>query len=119
MDVDDCTIITSNLALVAKVKEDMRKYIEVTDLGELHWSLGIEIKRNREARTISLTQHSYVKASIHSYNFDDLKPLSMPMDSNVHLSTSQSPSTACDYATMCHIPYREALGSLMWAAQGT
>ena len=35
------------------------------------------------------------------------------------LSSSQSPTTSADFATMQHIPYREAVGSLMYATLGT
>ena len=35
------------------------------------------------------------------------------------LSSSQSPTTSADFAAMQHIPYREAVGSLMYAALGT
>ena len=30
--------------------------MEITDLGELHWLLGIEDKREKETHTISLSQ---------------------------------------------------------------
>ena len=41
------------------------------------------------------------------------------MDPAVPLSTSQSPSKLEDIARMRNIPYREAVGSLMYAAMGT
>ena len=42
--VDDCTITASNLRLIEEFKAGLRKHIEVTDLGELHWMLGVEIR---------------------------------------------------------------------------
>jgi hypothetical protein len=53
--------------------------VEVTDAGEAHWLLGIEMKRDREARTISLLQHAYIESIIHHFNFDELKPISTPI----------------------------------------
>jgi len=41
------------------------------------------------------------------------------MDPNVKLSTTQNPSTGTQYAAMRHIPYREAVGSSMYAMLGT
>ena len=41
------------------------------------------------------------------------------MDPNVCLSPNQSPSTPREFANMCDVPYREAVGSLMYAAIGT
>ena len=42
--VDDCTIAASNLRLIDEFKTGLRKHVEVTNLGELHWILGVEIK---------------------------------------------------------------------------
>jgi transposase InsO family protein len=53
--VDDCTIAASEQRLVNDFKERLGKHVEVTDLGELHWMLGIEVKRDREAGTIQLS----------------------------------------------------------------
>ena len=47
--VDDCTIARLMLALVMDVKRHMREHVEITDLGELHWLLGIEVKREKES----------------------------------------------------------------------
>ena len=41
------------------------------------------------------------------------------MELNVKLSSSQSPTTGADFAAMQHIPYCEAVSSLMYAALGT
>ena len=41
------------------------------------------------------------------------------MDPHVQLSVSQSPQTAVEAAEMRNIPYREAVGSLMYASLGT
>ena len=44
--VDNCTITATSIAMVSEFKSNMKKYVKVTDLGELHWLLGIEIVRN-------------------------------------------------------------------------
>ena len=41
--VDDCTIAASLLSLIVELKAQIRKHIEIMDLGELHWLLGIEV----------------------------------------------------------------------------
>lgn len=117
--VDDCTIAASEQKLVDEFKTRLSKHVEVTDLGELHWMLGIEVKRNHEAGTIHLSQHSYIDSILHRFNFTDLKPLSMPMDVQAKLTSEQAPSTAAEFAAMRNIPYREAVGALNWAALAT
>ena len=41
------------------------------------------------------------------------------MDSNLRLTSAQSPSTTEEIARMHNIPYHEAIGSLMYASLGT
>ena len=117
--VDDCTIAASERKLVDDFKARLSKHVEVTDLGELHWMLGIEVKRDREAGTIHLSQRSYIDSILHRFNFADLKPLSTPMDVQAKLTSEQAPSTAAEFAAMRNIPYREAVGALNWAALAT
>ena len=81
--VDDCTIAASTLVLIVEFKSDLAKYVTVTDLGEAHWLLGIEVQRDRETRTLQLSQRSYIDAILRRFCFDDLKPLSMPMDPHI------------------------------------
>jgi len=117
--VDDCTIAASNLTLIEEFKAGLRQHVEVTDLGELHWMLGVEIKRDRQAGTIHLSQRAYIDSILKRYNFDDLKPLSSPMDSSIRLTSEQSPATTAEHAVMRDKPYREAVGALNWAALTT
>lgn len=117
--VDDCTIAASNARLVEEFKAGLRKHVEVTDLGPLHWMLGLEIKRDREAGTIHISQHAYIDSILHRFNFDDLKPLSTPMDTSIRLTIEQAPASAAEHAIMRHVPYREAVGALNWAALAT
>ena len=42
--VDDCTIIATAQFLIDGLKTNMAKHIEITNLGKLHWILGIEIR---------------------------------------------------------------------------
>ena len=65
--VDDCTIAGTSIPLILRFKIKIAKYVTITDLGELHWILGIEVKRLREQRTIHLSQHSYIESMLRRY----------------------------------------------------
>ena len=97
----------------------MNQKYKLTDLGPAYWLLGIKITRDLVNRTIALSQHSYIESIITRFNFNDLKPLSTPMDPSTQLSQSQSPTKLIDIGKMKNVPYREAVGSLMYAAMGT
>ena len=58
--VDDCSIVGKTKALISRFKVEIVKFIDITDMGELHWILGIEVRRIREERKILLSQKSYI-----------------------------------------------------------
>jgi hypothetical protein len=119
VDVDDMTIAGSSKAIVQAFKDALRQEFKIKDLGELKWLLGIEVKRDRHTRTISFSQRTYIDTIISRFNLQDAKPLSMPIDPHHMLSASQCPSTPHQVEDMRKIPFREGIGSLMYAAQGT
>ena len=89
------------------------------DMGTLHRILGIEVHRICEERKLMISQKAYIESILCQYSFEDLKPVSTPMDPASRLSTIQSPLTTKEYAAMKHVPYHEAVGSLMYATLGT
>jgi len=78
--VDDCTITATTVSLIEELKAGLSKHFEVTDLGELHWMLGIKVKRDRPGHMVHLSQWAYINAILRRYHLSDLKPLSTPMD---------------------------------------
>ena len=83
--VDDCSIVASSQPLIDRFKIEIKKHVEITDLGALHWILGIKVQRVRESRKILLSQRSYIDSTLRRYGLDDLKPISTPMDPNIRL----------------------------------
>jgi hypothetical protein len=43
--VDDCSIVATSLSLVTGFKTEIAKHVDITDLGSLHWILGVEVLR--------------------------------------------------------------------------
>ena len=54
--VDDCMFTGSSPKLIAEYKQKFNARYALTDLGPISWLLGIKITRNRDERTISLSQ---------------------------------------------------------------
>jgi Reverse transcriptase (RNA-dependent DNA polymerase) len=119
VDVDDLTIAGNSKESIQRFKNELKTTFKIKDLGDLHWLLGIEVKRDRESRTISFSQCAYIERILERFNLQDANPLSTPLDPYHKLSLAQSPSTSRHYEAMCGVPYREAIGSLMYVAQGT
>lgn len=81
--------------------------------------LGIEIKRDRKERTLSLGQGAYTATIINCFNLTDANPLTTPMEPGLILSKMHCPSTPKQANKMQGIPYQRVIGSLMYAALGT
>jgi hypothetical protein len=79
----------------------------------------MEVKRDRSNQTGSISQTAYIDHICEKFNLQDVKPLSTLLDPRNHLSKSQSPSTPKQIDDMHGVPYREAVGSLMYAVVGT
>ena len=58
--VDDCSIVGKTKALIARFKTEIVKFVDITDMGELHWILGIEVRRIHEEQKVLLCQKSYL-----------------------------------------------------------
>jgi hypothetical protein len=119
VDVDDLTMAGNSRNAIRRFKDELRTVVNIKDLGDLSWLLGIEVKRDRVLRTISLSQRAYIERIIARFNLQDANALSTPLDPHHKLSLSQSPSTPRQFEDMRDVPYREAIGSLMYAALGT
>ena len=100
-------------------KSTLSSHFEMSDHGELAWILGIHVQRDRILRTISLSQAAYIDSVVKRFNLTSATPLQTPIDPSAQLSKDQSPSTPHQYDDMRNVPYREAIGSLMYAAIGT
>lgn len=119
MHVNDCLSIGSSQGLVTEFKKKINEKYKMTDLGPCKWLLGIKIDHDLANGTLALLQHTYIDSIVAQFNFDDLKPLVIPMDPAALLLKSQSSSMLVDITKMNHVPYQKAVDSLMYAAMGT
>ena len=78
--VDDCTIAATSIGLVDWMKGGVKEFVEITDLEEIHWLLGIELKRNYKAGKLMLSQQLYISTSLRRFGLEDTKPVSTLME---------------------------------------
>jgi hypothetical protein len=117
--MDDLLIISNSINRVNETKRRLEKHFEMTDLGEVKWLLGMEIRRDRARRTLSLSQSAFVKMIVGRFNLEDANTVTTPMDPSVKLSKEQSPKTDEEKEDMADVPYRKLIGSLMYASVAT
>ena len=88
------------------------------DLGEARFLLGIEIRR-QEGGDVFRGQERYAKGVTSRFNMEGCKSVSTPMELGNHISISQQPTPDIDKENMASIPYRSAIGSLMYLSTCT
>lgn len=110
--VDDMLIFGKDVQVINSLKSELKSIFEMTDLGEAKWILNMEVIRDRAARTIHLSQRQYVNSILTRFQMDDCRPVSTPMEANLHL-----PKLA--EAEIEPRLYQSALGSLMYAMLAT
>ena len=85
------------------------------DLGEISYYLGYHSTRDRKARTLMFDQHR--NAQTVTKRFEIRKTSVIPvLTVRAPLSKADGPQNDAEIAEMCGIPYREAVGVLMWVA---
>ena len=110
MYVDDLLIACSDESTLADTKSELSSRFKMKDLGESRIILGMDITRDREARTLSLCQSRYAQKVIERFGLGSAHGQTTPMDPALDLTVSSDLTSE---------PYREAIGSLMYLMVGT
>lgn len=78
--VDDILLFSNNIDLLMEEKISLGKRFKVEDLGEVHYVLGMSVKRDRKSRTLSISQPKYLEGILKRSNMDKCKPVSTPLE---------------------------------------
>lgn len=114
--VDDVILLVSGMAMMRKLKGSLEEEYDMSDLGELHFFLGVHIERRRAARTISMHQRSYIEGVLQRFGMADCKPIGTPLDPKAPLVKLGEEEEA---QGMIDAPYKESVGCLMYAMVAT
>lgn len=110
--VDDLGLICNSIAEVNRIKGELSRFFQISDLGEIYHLLGIKIIRNRQKRTLSLSHAHYISSILEKYDYENLNPVSTPLEPGLKLTkTSTTDSNSAN-----SYPYQAVVGSLMHAA---
>ena len=110
--VDDITLFGPSGSLMTSTKASLKREFEVSDMGDLHWLLGIQIEYTSTG--IQLSQTAYIDKILLRFGMQDCNPLSLPLDKNELLrqSTDEQDDTIKSR-------YQQIVRSLMYATIGT
>ncbi len=108
--INNCLIIGSHSS-INKTKKRLAAKIKIKDLRAASSILGVKVLRDQHLHTIHLHQQGHIDGILCKFNMSNSKPAPTPM---VHgLVLAQLDSTLAT----CHaLPYRQAIGSLLYLA---
>ncbi|RXW13585.1 hypothetical protein EST38_g12268 [Candolleomyces aberdarensis] len=111
---DDFTFVADSKGTVKVLKGQMGEYMELVDMGELTWILGVDIQRNYKARTISLSQAAYVNTILERFGMTDAKNTSTPLPPSIDLTPGSKHVSPNLLSPKKKTEYHELIGLLMY-----
>jgi len=111
VNVDDLLLVASSLAAIYKIKDALHKRFEMKDLGEAKVILGLEIRRDKALGALKMSQGKYAGQVLEMSGMAECNPIGTPLEVGLQLVKADESDGA--------LPYREAVGSLMYLMVGT
>jgi len=102
--VDDIIVASSSQEATVALLKDFEKEFALKDLGDLHYFLGIEVKKSQDG--LKLSQERYAADVIQQAGMIKFKPMDTPLSSVENLSASECQPLGSEDATR----YRSTVG---------
>lgn len=113
--VDDMLIACEHMSRIHKLKKTMGKEFDMQDLGAAQKIFGMEIRRDKNARRLWLSQGKYIRKILEKFDMYNAKPVSTPLATHFKLRAHDCPSIDKENESMEGIPYASIVGCLMYA----
>src|SRR5579871_5782029 len=94
--------------IINDLKSRLNKVFEMKDLKDLTYFLGIQVRRNRQIRTIHLDQIQYILKILKRFELQDSKPTRIPLETGIKLTKSE------DQESFDPLKYQSTVRSLMY-----
>jgi hypothetical protein len=109
--VDDGIVCASNPKDLDDVIQHLARTFKVTH-GPMDYYVGFQVHQDPIHHTIFINQARYISDILHRFQLETANPVSTPADTHIHLQATPGPD---DALLPSSIPYREAVGCLMYA----
>lgn len=101
--VDDMLIASRDKSLIKKLKTELSNEFDMKELGAAKKILGMEIRRDRQAGKLFLSQQKYIKRVLDRFNMNNCKPVSTPLAAHFKLSSEFCPNTKEEMEHMSYV----------------
>jgi len=107
--VDDLLLFAATVEEIQPLKDALSATFEMKDMEEAKFVLGINITRDRAAKTLVIDQEHYIKDLLKEHDLDHQKAVPTPADSYASLVAREPGEPATDIKA-----YQRILGRLNW-----
>lgn len=112
--VDDGLLFAETKHSIDRLLGYLTKHFKVKTLDSSCF-IGIEIKRNRDKKSVFLHQSAYVNRMLAKFNMADAKGVKTPLEVSHELNKAEKLAEE----VVSNVPYAEAIGSLLYCAMAT
>ena len=109
MYVDDIIPVSNDIELLMKEKMAIRCRFKMVDNGDIEYFLGMQIRRDRGKRMLSISQPKYIESILERFGMSNCKPVSTPIENNARFIKRSQDEESFDINT-----YQKAVGSLTY-----
>lgn len=122
--VDDMLIASNDEKKLGEIKLKLNKAFEMSDLGEPKMFLSINIERNREQKILKLSQTAYIDKILERFGFTSSNIQKTPMVTRQVTNKARKDNISVNSmkrkdSCKIQIPFREAVGSLLYLSGST
>ena len=112
--VDDVIPLSNDVEWMKREKAALSERFELVDNGEISQVLGLIVKRDREAKTISISQPTYLQEMLERFRMDQSNPVSTPLEAGRQFTKFSENDVPFDREI-----YQQAIGCLTYASTST
>ena len=106
--VDDIIAAATTTEHLHELERGLQKKYKMKPMGPIDYILGIKVDRDRDRRTMRLTQTAYIDQILSRFGMSECKPAPTPYETTAQLQKENADEASENF------PYREAVGSLMY-----
>lgn len=86
--VDDLILASSSIKMLQATKQALSERFEMTDIGQLNYFIGMEIKQDTAARTALMMQTKFANDILEKFKMEHCKAVRTPQDPGLKLTKS-------------------------------
>lgn len=104
--VDDFFIFSNCNNESEHLKKILSGQFKIKDLGEVKQCLGINVKFDKQEKSVTLSQENYINVLLQKFHMTDCKTVDTPIESKLNVKIDQNVND--------QVPYQQLIGSLMY-----